>query len=87
MWNFVSKKTPQRWCGTLSIIADAVLAYVFGRRKDEALVKLQTLLKSFGTTRYYTDQLHGIVIGWFVNRYGFDCLGKTTNSTSATRSE
>jgi len=32
-----------------------VLAYVFGRRKDEVFLKLKTLLAPFGITRYYTD--------------------------------
>ena len=31
------------------------LAYVFGPRKDESFLKLQTLLKPFGIKRYYTD--------------------------------
>jgi insertion element IS1 protein InsB len=33
----------------------AVLAYVFGRRKDEVFVKLKALLEPFGITRYHTD--------------------------------
>ena len=32
-----------------------VLAYVFGRRKDEVFLKLKSLLEPFGITRYYTD--------------------------------
>ena len=32
-----------------------VLAYVFGRRKDEVFLQLKTLLDPFGLTRYYTD--------------------------------
>ena len=32
-----------------------VLAYVFGRRKDEVFLQLQALLEPFGLTRYYTD--------------------------------
>ena len=32
-----------------------VLAYVFGRRKDEVFLKLKTLLAPFGITRDYTD--------------------------------
>src|SRR5438874_7271189 len=32
-----------------------VLAYVFGRRKDEVFVKLKALLEPFGLTRYSTD--------------------------------
>jgi insertion element IS1 protein InsB len=31
------------------------LAYVFGRRQDEAFLKLKALLEPFGITTYYTD--------------------------------
>ncbi len=37
------------------ITTPAVLAYVFGRRKDEVFLKLKALLEPFGITRYYTD--------------------------------
>ena len=32
-----------------------VLAYVFGRRRDEVFVKLKTLLEPYGITSDYTD--------------------------------
>jgi len=32
-----------------------VLAYVFGRRKDEVCLQLKALLEPFRLTRYYTD--------------------------------
>jgi len=32
-----------------------VLTYVFGRRKDEALLQPKALLEPFGITRYYTN--------------------------------
>jgi insertion element IS1 protein InsB len=32
-----------------------VLAYVFGRRKDDVFLKLQKLLEPIGITRFYTD--------------------------------
>ena len=32
-----------------------VLAYVFGRRKDEVFLRLKALLEPFGLTRFYTD--------------------------------
>jgi insertion element IS1 protein InsB len=32
-----------------------VLAYVFGRRKDEVFLQLQALLAPFHITRFYTD--------------------------------
>ena len=34
-----------------------VLAYMFGRRKDEVFLQLKALLEPFGITRYYTDYL------------------------------
>jgi len=34
-----------------------VLAFVFGRRKDEVFLQLKALLKPFGLTRYYTDHV------------------------------
>ena len=33
----------------------AVLAYVFGRRKDEVFLQLKALLEPFGLTRFSTD--------------------------------
>jgi insertion element IS1 protein InsB len=32
-----------------------VLAYVFGRRKDEVFLRLKALLEPFGLTHFYTD--------------------------------
>ena len=32
-----------------------VLAYVFGRRKDDVFLQLKALLEPFGITRFYTD--------------------------------
>jgi len=32
-----------------------VLAYMFGRRKDDVFLKLQQLLEPFGITKFYTD--------------------------------
>ena len=32
-----------------------MLAYIFGRRKDEVFLQLKALLEPFGITRYYTD--------------------------------
>jgi insertion element IS1 protein InsB len=32
-----------------------VLAYIFGRRKDDVFLRLKALLKPFGITRYHTD--------------------------------
>jgi len=56
MWSFVGKKKRPRWLWhALDHRSGKVLAYVFGRRTDEAFVKLKTLLKPFGIRRYYSD--------------------------------
>jgi insertion element IS1 protein InsB len=56
MWSFVGKKTEPRWLWhALDHRTGKVLAYVFGRRKDEMFLQLKTLLTPFGITRYYTD--------------------------------
>jgi insertion element IS1 protein InsB len=56
MWSFVNKKKEPRWLWpAIDHRTGKVLAYVFGRRTDEAFVKLKTLLEPFGHRRYYTD--------------------------------
>jgi len=56
MWSFVCKKKEPRWLWhAINHRTGQVLAYVFGRRKDEVFVKLKTLLEPFGITHYYTD--------------------------------
>src|SRR5215510_2484667 len=56
MWSFVGKKKEQRWLWhAIDHGTGAVLAYVFGRRKDEVFLKLKALLEPFGIKRYYTD--------------------------------
>ena len=56
MWSFVGKKKEPRWLWhAIDHGTGAVLAYVFGRRKDEVFLKLKGLLEPFGLTRYYTD--------------------------------
>ncbi len=56
MWSFVSRKSNPRWLWhAIDHHTGVVLAYVFGRRKDEVFLKLKALLKPFGITRYYTD--------------------------------
>ena len=56
MWSFVGKKKEPRWLWhAIDHCPGAVLAYVFGRRKDEVFLKLKGLLEPFGLTRYYTD--------------------------------
>jgi insertion element IS1 protein InsB len=56
MWSFVGKKKEPRWLWhALDHRTGQVLAYVFGRRKDEVFLQLKALLDPFGITRYYTD--------------------------------
>src|SRR6266436_9791930 len=56
MWSFVRNKGNPRWLWhAIDHHTGQVLAYVFGRRKDEVFLRLQELLEPFGITRYYTD--------------------------------
>ena len=56
MGSFVRKKKEPRWLWhALDHRTGKVLAYVFGRRKDEVFRQLQALLGPFGITRYYRD--------------------------------
>lgn len=56
MWSFVGKKQEPRWLWhAIDHRSGQVLAYVFGRRKDEVFLKLKALLAPFGITRYDTD--------------------------------
>jgi insertion element IS1 protein InsB len=57
MGSFVGRKTNPRWLWhAMDHRTGEVLAYVFGRRKDEVFLKLKTLLDPFGLTHYYTDK-------------------------------
>jgi len=57
MWSFVRRKTNPRWLWhAIDHSTGAVLAYVFGRRKDKVFLKLKELLEPFGLTHYYTDK-------------------------------
>ena len=57
MWSFVGRKTNPRWLWhAIDHQTGTVLAYVFGRRKDEVFLKLKALLDPFGLTYYYTDK-------------------------------
>ena len=45
MWSYVGKKAEPRWLWhAIDHHSGAVLAYVFGRRKDEVFLELQELL-------------------------------------------
>ena len=55
-WSFVQKKSNQRWIWyAVDHETNTILAYVFGRRKDEVFKKLKELLDPFNITKYYTD--------------------------------
>src|SRR5262245_32245040 len=55
-WSFVGKKKNPHWLWhAIDHHSGKVLAYVFGRRKDEVFVQLKALLEPFGITSYYTD--------------------------------
>ncbi len=57
MWSFVRHKHNPRWLWhAIDHQTGKVLAYVFGRRKDEVFLKLKALLEPFGLTHYYTDR-------------------------------
>jgi insertion element IS1 protein InsB len=56
MWAYVGEKKEQRWLWhAIDHRTGKVLAYVFGRRKDEVFLKLKALLEPFGITRYDKD--------------------------------
>ncbi len=55
-WSYVGKKSEQRWLWyAIDHASSTLLAYVFGRRKDDVFQQLQSLLQPFNITRYYTD--------------------------------
>jgi insertion element IS1 protein InsB len=56
MWSYVGKKSNPRWLWhAIERRSGKVLAYVFGRRKDEVFLQLKKLLEPFGIKRYCTD--------------------------------
>jgi len=56
MWSFVQSKANPRWLWhAIDHHTGTVLAYVFGRRKDDVFLRLQQLLEPFGITKFYTD--------------------------------
>ena len=56
MWSFVGNKGNPRWLWqAIDHHTGKVLAYVFGRRKDDVFLQLKALLEPFGLTRFYTD--------------------------------
>jgi len=56
MWSYVGKKAEPRWLWhAIDHHSGTVLAYVFGRRKDEVFLQLPALLAPFHITRFSTD--------------------------------
>ncbi len=56
MWSYVGKKSNPRWLWhAIDRRTGQVLAYVFGRRKDQVFLQLRKLLEPFGIKRYCTD--------------------------------
>lgn len=56
LWSFVQNKSNQRWLWlAIDHNTRAVLAYTFGKRKDEVFRTFQQLLSPFGITMFYTD--------------------------------
>ena len=56
MWSFVAPKRNPRWLWhAIDHHTGRMLAYVFGRRKDDIFLKLEALLEPFGITTFYTD--------------------------------
>ena len=56
MGSFVGSKANQRWLWhTIDHRTGAVLAYGFGKRKDDVFEQLKALLEPFGIQRFYTD--------------------------------
>lgn len=57
MWSFVSHKGEQRWLWhAIDHESGKVLAYVFGNHKDSVFLELDTLLKPFKISLYFTDE-------------------------------
>ena len=55
-WSYVGNKSNQRWLWyAIDHESNRVLAYTFGRRKDEVFKELKERLQPFGIHRYYTD--------------------------------
>ena len=56
MGSFVARKRNPRWLWhAIDHHTGRMLAYVFGRRKDDIVLQLKALLEPFGITTFYTD--------------------------------
>ena len=55
-WSFIGCKGNQRWLWhAIDHATNTVLAYVFGKRKDDVFMKLKELLAPFNIKKFYTD--------------------------------
>ena len=55
-WSFVGHKSNPRWLwDAVDHATNTVLAYVFGKRKDEVFKQLKALLEPFGINRCGTN--------------------------------
>lgn len=78
MWSFIGRKRNQRWLWhALDRRSGQVLAYVFGRRKDEVFLELKQLLEGFEIQKFCSDgwgayerhlcpEVHEVIV--FLNR-------------------
>jgi insertion element IS1 protein InsB len=56
MWSFVGGKHQPRWLWeALDHQTEGVVAYICGRREDQALPRLKDLRGPLGIRRFYTD--------------------------------
>ena len=56
LWSFVGSKKRPRWLwGALYHQTGRMVAYVFGRREDQAVLALKALRAPLGMGRFYTD--------------------------------
>lgn len=58
MKSYVAKKKHKRWLWhAIDHKTGTILAYVLGQRQDRMFLKLKKMLKPFGITKFYTDNL------------------------------
>jgi insertion element IS1 protein InsB len=64
MWSFVGSKKHPRWLWeALDHQTGRVVAYVFGRREDQALLQLKALLEPLGIRRFFTPTAGARIVG------------------------
>jgi IS1 family transposase len=83
MWSSVGKKKAPRWLWhAIDHYSSAVLAYVFGRRKDAVLQELKQLLRPFGIERF-TPITGARIRGNWKQRNTFLANGKPRRSNAS----